>query len=159
MGGRCHGPQRLQNYMSRFLPATIIASANGVTAKTVHRQARRERWPLRRQGNRVKYIAPRGMLKAVNVKASPLDQPRLLRELLRAAAVAAFILEMQRNPKCGIERALSLTSEKFPRVFEFSPRALRRWVTLVEADGITALQEHKAGIVGRKSTRLERLLR
>ena len=99
------------------------------------------------------------MLKAVNAKASLLENPRLLRELLRAAAVAAFILEMQRNPKLGIERALVITAGNFPRVFRFSARVLRRWVSLVEANGLSALQEHKAGVVGRKSMRLERILR
>ena len=148
--------------MSRFLPAQILATAKGVAAVTIHRQARRERWPSRWEGNQLLYKSPRGVarnVKSISYRPSLLNQPRVLRELLRAAAVAAFILEMRRNPKCGIERALVLTSEKFPRVFEFSPRALRRWVSLVEADGITALQEHKAGIVGRKSTRLERILR
>jgi hypothetical protein len=144
-----------------FYTAGTIARSKGVDAKTIRLRARRERWQSRRQGNRVEYRVPFDLaksLKGISPKLSLADQPRALRELLRAAAVASFILELRRNPRYGVERALAVTASNFRRVFKFSVRGLRYWVSAVEASGIAGLKEHKAGVVGRKSSRLERIL-
>lgn len=139
----------------------MIARVEGVCAETVHRRARRERWPSRLRGNRIVYAAPRRLGRQLE-KASPmpslLDQPRILRELLRASAVATFILEMRRNPGGGIENALATIASKYRRVFQVSPRVLRRWISAVERGGIVALRDRRPGNSGRKPAHLERIL-
>ncbi|MGH7942405.1 MAG: hypothetical protein ACREFR_15160 [Limisphaerales bacterium] len=147
--------------MNNFFPAQAISNAAGVSVKTLRRRAQREQWPLVRQGKRVLYQPPYRLQKLLGpvLPSHFWNQPRAMRELLRAVAVAGFALELQRNAKSGIELALKTTPGKYRRLFEFSPRALRRWVVLVSRGGLAALEERKAGIVGRKPTRLERILR
>jgi hypothetical protein len=142
--------------VSNFFPARTIAKANRIAVDTVRYRARRGRWPVKWQGKRVKYLPP-GRLQRLLKPA--LNEQRLLRELLRAVAVAGFMLELRRNAKCGIERALIITASKYRHLFKFSPFALRRWVIAVQRGGLAALQERKAGVVGRKPFRLERILR
>ncbi|MGH8022438.1 MAG: hypothetical protein ACRED1_02570 [Limisphaerales bacterium] len=148
--------------MSNFFPARAIAKVERVSVHTIRYRAGREQWPSQWQGNRVRYMPPLRLRKLLGsiAPARPFcGEPRVLRELLRAAAVAACVLEMRRNAQCGIERALTTTASKYRHVFKFSPRALRRWVSLVSGGGLAALQERRAGIVGRKPMRLERILR
>jgi hypothetical protein len=142
--------------VSEFFPARTIAKARRTNVNKVRYQARRERWPVKRQGKRVEYKPPFRLQKQLS---NPLNEPRLLRELLRAAAVAGFMLEMRRNARIGIEQALVTTASRYRRVFQFSARALRRWLSLVQRNGLAGLQERKAGTVGRKPMRLERILR
>ena len=146
--------------MNQFFPARAIANAAGVCVKTIRERARRERWTSKWQGRRVQYKPPYRLQKLLKPALRPIsNQPRVLRELLRAAAVAGFMLEMRRNSRCGIEQALIITASKYRHLFKFSPRALRRWVWLVSHNGVAALQERKSGVVGRKPMSLERILR
>lgn len=142
--------------MTKFFPARKIANVAGNCVETVRARARRERWPLKRQGKRIKFSPPSHFQKLLKPE---IDEERLLRELLRAAAVAGFMLELRRNARMGIEQALVTTASRYRRLFKFSPWALRRWVAAVQRVGLAALQERKTGVVGRKPTRLERILR
>ena len=86
------------------------------------------------------------------------DQPRTIRELLRASAVLGFCHRVQHDPKHGIERALQETVSDFRHLVTISTRTLRAWVSAVERGGLAALSEKKIGRVGRKSSRLEVIL-
>ena len=143
-------------------PARAISTAIGVSAKTVHRRAQRDGWRKYQRGYRVDYVVPRSLrldYQALATAPAIFYQERTLRELKRAVAVLGFALEMRRNPHGGIERALKVTAANFRHLTKFSPHALRRWVSAVERGGLPALQEHKVGHVGRKSARLERILK
>ena len=157
MGRRYRRQKLLQTLIvNNFFPAKTIANAAGICIETARARARRKRWPLRWQGKRVKYRPPYRLQKMIK---PAFDEQRILRECLRAAAVAGFLLEMRRNARVGIEQALEVTASKYRHLFKFAPRALRRWVSLVQRGGVAALQEHKAGVVGRKPMRLEGILR
>lgn len=149
--------------MNQHFSAQTIAHAAGACVKTIRSRARREQWPLKWQGKRVQYQPPYRLQKLLKTAPSSkqplLNQPQVLRELSRAVAVAAFALEMRRNTRLGVEEALTVTASRHKRLFAFSPRALRRWVSLVSRGGLAALQERKVGVVGRKPMRLERILR
>ena len=149
-------------FPNSFFPAHVIASVLKVTHKTVHSRARRENWPSRPHGNRVEYAPPRPLLhlcQELEPVPSILYQQTRIRELRRAATVLGYVLEMQRNPQRGVERALLATVKKFRHLMPFSVTALRRWVAGVEQKGLLALQERKLGCVGRKAFRLEKMLR
>jgi hypothetical protein len=144
-----------------FYPARIISAAEGVCSRSVHRRASRERWPTAKRGNRLEYAPPRRLRRscAALVKVTPIwQQPRTLRELLRAAAVLGFCLRVRREPARGTRAAFRQTAADLRRLFKFSPTALERWVSGVARDGLAALRENKLGRVGRKSARLERIL-
>ena len=144
-----------------FFPARVISAVAGGCSRTARRRAQREGWPKRRRGNLLEFAVPRELRRRCEA-VSPLppiwDRPRTIRELLRAAAVLGFCRRVQRDPKQGVERALRETVSDFRRLTKFSPRILRRWIAAVERDGLSALCERKIGVVGRKSTRLERVL-
>lgn len=163
MGRGYSGAKRLQiPIVKTFFPARTIAKAERIAVDTIRYRARRGRWPAKWQGKRVKYRPPGRLQKLLKpaLAAQPfLNEQRLFRELLRAAVVAGFMLELRHNAKCGIERALIVTASKYRHLFKFSPFALRRWVVAVQRGGLAALQERKAGVVGRKPMRLERILR
>lgn len=151
----------MNNSEQKFFPARIISEADGACSKTIHRRATREGWPKVKRGNRLEYAPPRRLRRscAALVKITPIwQQPRTLRELLRAAAVLGFCLRVQRKPAQGTRVALKETSADLRRLFRFSPTALARWVAGVERNGLPALRENKLGRVGRKSARLERIL-
>jgi len=146
----------------RFFTAAQIISGLQVTAKTVHRRARRENWPRRQRGYRVEYLPPprvRRLCEASAPVPAIFHQEDRIRELKRGAAVLGFVLEMERNPQRGIERALAATVKNFSHLMPFSVRALRQWICAVEHGGLAALAEHKIGRVGRKSARLHRILK
>lgn len=147
--------------MKTFFSARVISSAIGVSQKTIHRRAQRQRWPKQERGHRVEYKVPhrlRRACEALDPVPSIWEQSRTLRELLRAAAVLAYCRRVQRDSKRGIERALRETVSDFRHILKFSPGALRQWISAVERDGLAALREHKIGRVGRKSSRLEDVL-
>ena len=148
--------------MKTFFPASVIAFASNVCPKTAHRRARRAAWAKQKFGNRFDYAVPRSLrlaCAALSVKPSIFNQPRTQRELVRAAAVLAFYLYVRRNPKRGLELTLRDVASDFRHLHKFSPGILRRWVRAVEHGGVAALREQKVGRVGRKSSRLERILR
>lgn len=145
-----------------FFTARVIASALGVSQKSVHRRAKRESWQNRSDGYRVEYAVPRALRRLCKTRAgvpSILYQDRLIRELSRAAAVLGFVQEMRRDPRGGVEHVLDATVKNFHHLISFSKSSLRGWIAGVERDGLPALKERKAGHVGRKSARLERILR
>jgi len=155
-------PIHSQDGQPQYFPASAIAAAIGGSAKTIHRRAKREGWPKSERGQRVEYIVPRKFRKAcrdIIAKPSILRQARTQRELSRAVAVLGFCLEFQRSPGKGIEHALTATVKNFQHLLRFSTRALRQWIYAVERGGLTALVEHKIGRVGRKSARLDRILK
>jgi hypothetical protein len=144
-----------------FFPARVISSVVGGCSRTARRRARREGWPLRQRGNLFEYEVPRNLRRrcAALSPVPPIwDQPRTIRELLRAAAILGFCRRIQRNPRHGIERALQETASDFRHLLKFSTRTLRAWISAVERGGLTALREQKVGRVGRKSNRLESVL-
>jgi len=146
----------------QFFTAAQIVSGLQVSAKTIHRRARREGWPKRQRGYRVEYRPParvRRLCEASTPATAIFYQPARIRELKRAAAVLGFVLEMQRNPQRGIERALAATEKNFQHLLPFSVRALRQWIHAVEQLGLAGLAEHKLGNVGRKSARLHKILK
>ncbi len=146
----------------QFFTAAQLVSGLQVSAKTIRRRARRENWPKRQRGYRVEFRPPprvRRLCEASTPVPAIFHQPARIRELKRAAAVLGFVQEMQRNPQRGIERALAATVKNFQHLLPFSVRALRQWIHAVEQGGLAALAEHKVGRVGRKSGRLERILR
>ncbi|HXR47599.1 MAG TPA: hypothetical protein VN784_09180 [Candidatus Limnocylindrales bacterium] len=153
-----------KTFSKLFFTARVIADALRVSQKTVHRRARRENWPARSNGYRIEYRVPRSVLRLCQASASSpipsiLYQPARIRELKRAAAVLGFVLEMQRDPQRGIEWTLQATVKRFKHLMRFSVGILRRWVSGVEGGGVAALAEHKAGRVGRKAARLDKILR
>lgn len=145
-----------------FFKASAIATAMGKDRGIVRRLARRGRWRVQRYGNRVAYRVPQG-LRARCVEISPgpslFERPEIILGLKRAAAVLGFILEMERDRKLGVERALALTVSRYQRFMRCSMRALRRWVRAVERDGIGALIDGRRGRSGRRSAFLHTLLR
>jgi hypothetical protein len=148
--------------MKRFFPASRIARAAEVCSKTIRRRALREKWEVRERGRRREFVPPRSLRRELGSATRPLsifDNERLLAALRRAVAVYGFVQEARRNPLKGIERALKATPENFTRLFKFSSTALRRWKTAVEQRGLAALEDHRAGKSGRKSARLEKILR
>jgi len=144
-----------------FFPSSVLAQVLDVDKSTVRRRAERENLPHRRQGNRDEFCPPRAVCRRCKglSPASPIfDQARAMRELHRCAAVLGFLLELERNPRRGIERALKRTSSNFRHLMRFTPMSLRRWVTAVKRRGLAGLMERKVGVVGCKSARLERIL-
>lgn len=144
-----------------FFPARVISSVAGCCSKTVKRHALREGWPKRQRGNHFEYGVPHSLRRRCMTLAPvpPIwDQPRTIRELLRASAVLGFCHRVQHDPKHGIERALQETVSDFRHLVTISTRTLRAWVSAVERGGLAALSEKKIGRVGRKSSRLEVIL-
>jgi hypothetical protein len=144
-----------------FFPARVISSVAGCCSRTVKRHALREGWPKRQRGNLFEYGVPRSLRRRC-VALAPVppiwDQPRTIRELLRASAVLGFCRRVQHDPKHGIERALQETVSDFRLLVKISTRTLRAWVSAVDRGGLAALSEKKLGRVGRKSSRLEIIL-
>lgn len=158
--------QRAIRQLTRqFFTARQIARAAGVDAKTVRNRARREDWPMKQQGNRFTYRAPKKWLRsrcniaAVTPMLAILDKAETLRALRRAAVVLGFALELKRNSKCGIESALARTVSNFRHLMPFSVRALRVWIAGVARTGLGALHEKKFGRVGRRARDLNRILK
>ncbi len=145
-----------------FFSAKVIAGLLGVGKRTVHRRALREGWQKRDDGYRLQYAVPRTLLplcKSRPAAPSILCQASLIRELKRAAAVLGFVQARQRDPGRGVERALDSTVKDLRHLVAFSKGTLRHWIAGVERDGLAALGEHKAGRVGRKPARLEKMFR
>lgn len=150
----------------QFFTPRQIARAACVDPGTVRRRARREAWPMKQHGNRFTYRAPKKWLRSrLNMMAtarpmlSILDKAETLRALHRAAVVLGFVLQLKRDPRCGIERALMQTVSQFRHLMPFSVRVLRRWIGLVARDGLGALHERKIGRVGRRARELHKILR
>ena len=149
-------------YSKSYFPTKAIAHAMSVSQKTVRNRADQESWPKRSFGYRIEFRVPRRLQRSCQASApipSILFQPRLIRELKRGTVVLGFVLEMERNPQRGVEWALQATVKDFQHLLRFSVSALRRWVSGVAQKGLLALQERKAGRVGRKSFRLAKMLK
>lgn len=153
-------------FSRRFFTVRQIAGAAGMDKKSVRNRARIEGWPMQRRGNRVEYRAPlawtrdcwREVRPGVSL-AAILNKPETLRALDRAAAVNGFARELQRDPKCGVERALARTASNFRHLKDFSGRVLRRWIGAVLERGLAGLHENKCGRVGRRATALHKILK
>lgn len=151
-----------KTFSKSFFTAHALADALNVSQKSIHRLAKREGWPSRTRGYRVEYAVPRQVWQACRglpPATSILYQPARIRELKRAVAIFGYVRQMQRNPQRGTEWALEATVKDFQHLMRFSTSALRQWISGIERGGLAALHEHKAGRVGRKSGRLERILR
>lgn len=89
-----------------FFRARDISSALGVGKRTVHRRARRERWPKRRAGNRFLYAPPGGLpdnARTVGARAKALARrlPVLAKEiriaLLNLGGLLQSIAQLERR--------------------------------------------------------------
>lgn len=152
-------------FAPEFYTARDIARALNTHKRSVQRQAQREHWPLRRNGNRIEYCPPEDIrtslvatppktLKARQcfVRFADLSYSDTQREnvLLREKAVQLA----EANHFQGQETALQLVCRHFAAehpCFHISASSLRRWCAAYAAHGLDGLVEQKRGRVGRKN--------
>ena len=147
-----------------WFTAVEISRALKCCKKRIHRQASRERWPMRRCLNRYEYQVPRPVLTAIRQSpgvpgatakppisrdipiAIPGPGPRLARMQMREQSVL-YVEALQRDGM-SLERALHKAGKAFS--FSASATSIRRWLEAYKRGGFMALNENKLGRVGRK---------
>jgi hypothetical protein len=144
--------------IARFHSARSLAKATGLSAKTVHRIAKREHWPSRQIGNRFEFIAPRSLLgqNRAALEAASVDflqaipAPERYR-FRRASLRFEALLELRRLVDSGTPKERALAEVARAHSFSVSPSSLRSWAYAYSLRGRSGLEEQKLGNVGRKA--------
>lgn len=151
---------------AQFHSARSLAKAAELSAKTIHRLARRENWRRRQIGNRYEYVAPRRLLggrqlpketaRAVFPPSIPSpERYRLRRAWLRFEALTE--LRLMTESGTPVEQALADVARG--HTFHVSPSSLRQWAARLASRGVAGLGEDKLGRVGRKAARDHRRMK
>ena len=128
-----------------YFKASVIARVLGVGTKRVHRLARREKWPAKRNGLRVAYSPPQSVAQKCGETAPPsYDRGCLLIDLRRAFAVYLVVTFLKNNPAFGREMAADRVALQMEEL-NLKPKQILDWLRAAERGGLVALMSARRG--------------